>query len=268
MNNDRYNRVLGSLVGHAVGDALGATVEFMSQQEIAETHGVHREMIGGGWLDLEPGQVTDDTEMMLCLAESLVDRNGIVDLKDMAERLRAWYEDDPVDVGHTVRAGLHRYCRTGELERPSGDQQAGNGALMRVLPMLLAEVGLELVAEHCHLTHHNSVSDSCVRMYAYHVRSATYGRKVARYSGVSGTSGYVLDSLSVVLHCFSATDTFEDALVQCVNLGGDADTNGAILGGLAGALYGFNAMPERWIKALDRRTYARLERAAQFIATH
>ncbi len=266
---NKIDRVMGAMFGHAVGDALGATVEFMSYQEIMAVHGVHKDIIGGGWLDLEPGQVTDDTEMMLCLAESLANHNGIVDLKDMAERLRRWYEGDPVDVGHTVRAGLHRYCRTGELERPSGDQQAGNGALMRVLPMLLAGASPAEVAKHCHLTHHNVVSDACVLMYAAEVDDAMDGiRKLSGFSSINGTTGYVADTMSVVMCCMSTTNTFEAALVKCVNMGGDADTNGAILGGLAGAFYGYDAIPERWVKALDRGIYARLKRAAYFIAAH
>ena len=64
-------------------------------------------------------------------------------------------------------------------------------------------------------------------------------------------SGYVVDTMKAVLHCFTSTESFEEALIKCVNLGGDADTNAAILGGLAGAYYGYDAIPKRWVDRLD-----------------
>src|SRR5919109_311712 len=70
-------RALGAFLGLAVGDALGATVEFMTAGEILATHGVHREVVGGGWLRLAPGAVTDDTEMSLCAARAIVASQGL-----------------------------------------------------------------------------------------------------------------------------------------------------------------------------------------------
>ena len=61
-----------------------------------------------------------------------------------------------------------------------------------------------------------------------------------------------MDSFSAALHCICTTSSFEEALVKAVNLGGDADTIGAITGGLAGALYGYEAIPERWTKHLSK----------------
>ncbi len=70
------DRALGAYLGLAIGDALGATVEFMTPREIVAKHGVHRQMIGGGWLKLAPGQVTDDTTMSLALGKAILDANG------------------------------------------------------------------------------------------------------------------------------------------------------------------------------------------------
>ena len=67
-----YDRALGAYLGLAVGDALGATVEFMLPREIRYQYGVHRDIIGGGWLKLKAGRVTDDTEMSLALGRALM----------------------------------------------------------------------------------------------------------------------------------------------------------------------------------------------------
>jgi len=69
--NELVDRAKAAFVGLAVGDALGATVEFMTASEIAAKYGVFKEMTGGGWLRLKPGQVTDDTQMALCIARAV-----------------------------------------------------------------------------------------------------------------------------------------------------------------------------------------------------
>src|SRR5690606_39714 len=96
---DRYR---GVLLGKAVGDALGATVEFLSRDQIRATYGRHTEITGGGWLGLEPGEVTDDTQMALCIARSIVERGGFDD-QDIARRFVDWYHSNPPDIGNTTR---------------------------------------------------------------------------------------------------------------------------------------------------------------------
>jgi len=83
-----------------------------------------------------------------------------------------------------------------------------------------------------------------------------YRWRPEEYDGKSG--GYVVETLNTVLHCFFTTTSFEAALIKCVNLGGDADSTGAILGGLAGAFYGYDAVPERWKQALDSQVHDEL----------
>ena len=78
------DRALAAFLGFAIGDALGATVEFMTKREITAQYGIHRNIIGGGWLRLAPGRVTDDTEMALLLGRSLVRRGDL----DVARYLR------------------------------------------------------------------------------------------------------------------------------------------------------------------------------------
>ena len=104
-------RALGAYLGFAVGDALGATVEFMMPAEIQAAYGMHRDMVGGGWLKLRPGQVTDDTQMSLCIARS-IDAVGWSPV-DIAERFAAWLRSRPVDL-----RGCYRLSLTCWMPRP------------------------------------------------------------------------------------------------------------------------------------------------------
>ena len=107
------DRAVGTYLGMAVGDALGATVEFMLPREIQAQYGVHERIRGGGWLHLKPGQVTDDTGMALALGEAILASGGI-DIYAIAEAFNTWLRSKPVDVGHTVRRGISHFRCTGE----------------------------------------------------------------------------------------------------------------------------------------------------------
>lgn len=268
------NQYQGALVGLAIGDALGATVEFMKPEQIREQYGELRDIIGGGWLELNPGEVTDDTHMSLCVARSLV-VNHVYNPADMADRLLTWYRLYPKGTGKACRDGLERFARTGETVRPANEKTAGNGALMRILPIILyyaqqPDLLNSTLLHHAHLTHTSQVSDAACICYTElilkvlsgagfeELQSAVgdYKWQPNEYDGKSG--GYVVETLTTVLHCFFTTTSFEDALITCVNLGGDADSTGAILGGLAGAFYGYDALPERWKQALDKQVHDEL----------
>ena len=160
---DLENRARAAYLGFAIGDALGATVEFMTKGEIAAQYGVHREIVGGGWLKLQPGQVTDDTDMSLALGRSLIRNNGF-DARDACEEFAAWLKTGPADVGNTCRRGIRRYLTHGTVEGAFADGDAGNGAAMRVLPVALATFGQSetKVRAACraqaHVTHNNAAS--------------------------------------------------------------------------------------------------------------
>jgi ADP-ribosyl-[dinitrogen reductase] hydrolase len=267
-------RALGAFLGLAVGDALGATVEFMTRGEIAAIHGEHNRMIGGGWLKLAPGQVTDDTEMALALARSLV-RNGGLDLRDLCDEFAAWLKSKPVDVGATCRRGIRRYIVHGSMAGPFSEGDAGNGAAMRALPVALAAFGhpdaaAEWTLRQCHVTHNHPLSDdaSLALVAMAQALIAGEGRTAARriadglaakhrrlgfatYRGLS--SAYIVDTMNTVLHFYFGSESFADCLVRTVNVGGDADTTGALAGALAGAEHGVNAIPPQWLKRLDRK---------------
>ena len=266
------DRALGAYWGLAVGDALGATVEFLTKGEIATQYGVHQKIIGGGWLRLRPGQVTDDTEMSLRLGRSLL-RTGTLDPRDVCEEFADWLKTKPVDVGNTCRRGISRYVVKGTTETEFHEGDAGNGAAMRILPVALATLGDDAKLEawsaaQAHTTHNHPLSDDATLALARMVHTLLDGggvkgvREVAnaliakhrafRFEPYRGnSSAYVVDTVQTVLHCYFRTDSFRSCVVETVNLGGDADTTGAIAGMLAGATYGASAIPNAWTVKLD-----------------
>lgn len=285
------DRGVAAYSGLAIGDALGATVEFLTPNEIRHQIGVHAEITGGGWLRLKAGQVTDDTTMSLALGESILASGG-VDAKAAAEAFDAWMRAKPVDIGNTVRRNLISFRKTGHPEAAASEHDAGNGAAMRVLPVALACYGkaAELTVSACraqaHVTHHNALSDAACETLAFMVQDFLAGRDpievererafklVSDYPVFAydkkrreNPSGFVVDTMQAVLQSFFATETFEDCLIDIVNRGGDADTTGAIAGMLAGARYGTGSIPRRWLKAVDENISARCtEQAAALLA--
>ena len=269
-------RAEAAYLGLAIGDALGATVEFMTPREIAHQYGVHREIRGGGWLNLKSGQVTDDTTMALALGRAIIADGGEVKAMSCAFAFDAWMRGKPVDIGNTVRRNLISFRRSGNPEAPLSEHDAGNGAAMRVVPVALAssawsdaEVRAAVRAQ-SHVTHNNPVSDAACELIVMSVRDFlcgdplrhVYRRHIAptidrfpefayRRRRRENPSGWIVDTMQAVLQSLMDADGFEHCLVDVVNRGGDADTTGAIAGMLAGALYGIDAIPQRWLKALD-----------------
>ena len=271
---------LGAYLGLAVGDALGATVEFMSPEQISEVHGIHRRMIGGGWLNLPAGAVTDDTQMSLALGDALIAAGGF-DMQRVAESFARWLRNRPVDCGATCRRGIRRFMRDGSLASPPDPNGAGNGALMRNLPLVLACLGDDAAFERCtlaqcHFTHNHPESDaaalslghitaSLVRGEALHTALRWADRLVETYPVFAHVdyrgraSAYVVDTVRTVLWNFRSGHDFADTLIATVNRGDDADTTGALVGMLAGARFGWRAIPPVWLKRLDRRVRSAIE---------
>lgn len=281
---DVRDRARAAFLGLALGDALGATVEFMQPSEIRAQHGVHRELVGGGWLRLRPGAVTDDTAMSLCIAQA-VDAVGGWSVRAVADTFAAWLRSGPVDVGNTVRRGIRRYLVDGSLEAPPGDGDAGNGAAMRVLPVALLTLAdraaLErLSLEQARLTHHHPLSDAASTLVGQLLHLACLGLSIRRLRSAAEavaaveprfrfdaaprhSGGYVAETMQTVLHHLFATGSFEECLVGVVNHGGDADTTGAIAGAIAGAYYGLEGLPRRWLGRLDPRVAGEASRLSR-----
>ncbi|GMK41226.1 ADP-ribosylglycohydrolase [Paenibacillus sp. CCS19] len=269
-------RIRGGLYGVAVGDALGGTTEFMSRTGIQKTHGYLTEIIGGGVWGLEPGEVTDDTMMTLCVA------NGIMEQPDapmaaIGEHFLAWYRSDPKDIGNIIRRVFGRYdgdwMEAAFVAHMDLGQSAGNGALMRCLPVALAYDNLEemerVSRQQAKMTHYDERCAATCAMYnriAYRMLAEraelreTIAVEIAdteyadllqpgAHPGCEPT-GYVVDTLRWVLHLLLTSNSFEEVVQRAANEGGDSDTIGAIAGGLAGIHYGYTGIPQRYAERI------------------
>lgn len=285
---DVRQRARASLLGLAIGDALGATVEFMTASEIRAKHGVHRTLTGGGWLHLRPGEVTDDTQMSLCIARSIVAVG--FSAEDIAQRFVAWYRLRPPDIGNTCRRGIARFIAHGSVHGLPNEGDAGNGAVMRMAPIALAALAdaelLEAQAmDQAHITHHHPLSDAACILVGRLIQLALIGHAMHRlrrqadamvatfpsfrhtpYHGLS--TAYVVDTMQTVLHFLFTTSSFEECLIATVNQGGDADTTGAIVGAIAGAYYGMEAIPREWVRKLDPSVRAEIQTLADRLIDH
>lgn len=272
-------RAKGAFLGAAIGDALGATVEFMTPHEIRYKYGVHRKIIGGGWLNLKAGQVTDDTEMSLCIARAIVD-SGKWNLKAVADNFVEWLRSGPIDVGATCARNIRKYMHSGQLAAPFNEWDAGNGAAMRMAPVAIFTLGDEALLkkyalQQARLTHNHPLSDDGCLLIGRMIHAAVQGASKSGLEAIADEypcflwkgrkrqcSAYIVDTMAVVLRHLFSTDSFEKCLIGVVNEGGDADTAGAIAGMIAGALYGPRSIPRKWVKKLDQSVRREVENLA------
>lgn len=276
--NSLTDKAIAAYLGLALGDALGATVEFLTPREITVHYGIHDRIRGGGWLRLRPGQVTDDTTMSLALGRAILEA-GTIDPLPIARAFDTWMREKPVDIGNTVRRGIVRFRVTGEPLAEPGQYDAGNGAAMRVLPVALATLRRPEaeVRAACRtqawVTHNNPLSDAACECLGLMLQDAIKGADKAQLlrerveplvnahpafafndQRRDHPGGYIVDTLQAVFQSLFETETLRDCLINVVNRGGDADTTGAIAGMLAGALYGTAALPRQWLKVLEAAT--------------
>lgn len=288
-------RIAGALYGVAIGDALGAPLEFMSKEEITRKHGRVTEMIGGGWLNVEPGEITDDTQMTLAVAEGIIE-NPDDPIKGIGARFIEWVKSSPKDIGGTcnmsIRGAITRspqgtpgeeiwFEASKHTSEMNGGRSGGNGALMRTVYPGLYYKGLLMSVDTAgaiaQMTHWDDKSTEACYLYTEMIHSITEAGydigawwnvdrvitgseySLTRIKNINPT-GYVVDSFQCAIHSLTTTKTFEEAIIEAANLGGDADTIAAITGGLAGAIYGYDEIPQRWIEALTPETRAQLDR--------
>ena len=283
---DYSDRLRGIAVGAVVGDALGMPLEFQRPRPVYD---LLTEMIDGA---LPAGTFTDDTEMALALAQSLLHRCPL-DMDDLAERFTAWYRGGPSDIGiHTsqvlskINAGTH-WSKAAVEAQQADPRSSSNGSLMRCWPVTLAHwkdpVHLASDARaQSEMTHtHPDCVGACVLVNlilqqlvhrpedmppdaALRDALASALEQVpldqdfrlainlapVRPRNELPNTGWVRHTLESAIWAVLTTRSFEEALVQAVNLGNDADTTGTVAGALAGALYGLGGFPARWKSAL------------------
>lgn len=273
----------GALLGLATGDAIGTTVEFKARGSFAPL----TDMVGGGPFRLQAGMWTDDTSMALCLATSLLEKNGF-DAEDQMQRYNRWRVEGYMssngrcfDIGNTVSEALSQYITTRQpFSGPTNPFSAGNGSLMRLAPIAIyfsphVESLIEFAAQSSRTTHG---AKECLDACAYFATllhcafTATdkakvlscilYPTKTKKIQAIQTQSylnktrdqikgsGYVVDCLEAALWCFAQTDNFSDAVLMAANLGDDADTTAAVCGQIAGAFYGVEAIPLHWCEKI------------------
>lgn len=282
---DTRERFQGCLLGLAVGDAIGTTVEFRRRGSFSPV----TDMVGGGPFNLQPGQWTDDTSMALCLATSLVEM-GKFDAIDQMNRYCQWYTTGYLsstgrcfDIGNTVHHALSHYTISGNPFSGSTEpRSAGNGCLMRLAPIPMfyfpdRDHSIHFAGESSRTTHGAAECIDASRLLSAILLRALSGasktailfadndlemitsptiRAIAQgdYQHKSSHeiigSGYVVQSLEAALWCFLTTDTYKDAILTATNLGDDADTTAAICGQVAGAYYGRSNIPKHWLDQL------------------
>lgn len=276
MTGKDINKQLGMLLGLHCGDSLGAPMEFCHKNPSLS----HTEMIAGSRIPWRPGQATDDTEMALMVLKSISLQE--LDVERLRRLMINWFLSEPMDVGDIVRAAIERMAegrQYGGLNIPNGE---GNGSLMRVAPLALLEVSEDQLGTICRqqtiLTHGNpscqiadfvlvrllraalagASRDDLYRLllndlFRYNLSSEAITMSAERRWSDLPNSGWIVNSLSVLAWTLKHAREFEEAVIKAVNLGGDADTNGAIVGSVWGALKGENAIPEKWLSKIELR---------------
>ena len=309
-----HSRISGAFLGLAVGDALGAPLEFLSPAVAKQRFGTLTEMVGNStWA---PGEWTDDTAMALGVARGILAGADSGDEIEVTGAEFLEWAPTAKDVGTTISAALRGFGSYEDWFEASRNtpqalrgEAAGNGSLMRILPVALAfsnrEEMLRHSALHSAMTHFDPQAEVCCALYCLWVARLLDGQGKcaawydalsdaqklkqfdprtpgpkplptkfwARMSNVesltlcqlqpSGYAGYVVDCLEAAVNCVLSFDSFEETLVTIVNLAGEADTMGAIAGGAAGAIYGVEDIPQRWVEPLYQRE--ELEKTARHL---
>src|SRR5208337_4472086 len=253
--SQRSDQIAGCLVGLAVGDALGAPLEFLSRREVRKRYpeGL-RDMIDSRlW---KKGEYTDDTQMALLIAESILQSKGFL-ASDLAQRFQTWARTAK-DVGIQTRAvvNMARYVRdpegcSSQYYAAHPDSSAGNGALMRCAPVALFCLNsldqlVEVSRSSACVTHHDpKAQSSCVILNAWIQAAICRGVRDGRAEAIAllseterpiwhrlaqietykeddiMSSGYTVHTLEAAIWSFLTTGSYEEAVVRAANLGDD-----------------------------------------------
>lgn len=262
------DRFLGSLIGLATGDALGAPVEFKKRGEFPFV----TMMAAGGPFDLKKGQWTDDTSLALCLGKSLIEKKGF-DPYDQAQKYLSWFREGYMsctgncfDIGNTTKATLITFEETKEVYTGDVNLKASNGSLMRLAPVALFFHGnMEKVKEFSRLsskvTHMpQECVETCGELGEY-IEGALNGlskKEIFKNSKIDFSKTYeelngeglAITCLEAAMWCFYHTENFNDAIIKAVNIGDDTDTTAAVCGQVAGAYYGISGIKKEFLDDL------------------
>lgn len=294
MKKELLEKYQGSLIGLAIGDALGVPAEFKMVGDFEPVS----DFRDSDWFDLPAGHWSDDTAMTLCLANSLIEKKSF-DPVDQIEKYKKWLETGycsstgkAIGVGQTILRALLTY-RSGDdpYKAIISRHSDGNGSLMRLAPIPLyfrddPEYGIHCAELSSRITHGSVLCADACKYYTGLIIGALNGvskkellsdlycpipdywknnRLTEEIENISlGSfkhnnppfiqgSGYVVKSLEASLWAFYNSDSFEEGVLKAINLGDDADTTGAIYGQLAGAYYGIDRIPQKWIDGVAKK---------------
>ena len=291
VNRTHRHRIVGAMIAAACADALGAPFEFgpagaYSAEFPKPVLGGIGEMTGGGGFGWARGEFTDDTQMAVVLAHRLIADNGL----DPAEVFADWqaWATTAADVGITTRAALNgpdAATAAADAHRTQlGGRSAGNGAVMRVLPLAIAMSGyrgddataltIELARRQSALTHHDPAAGWGAAVYTELVRRVLLGADpwdelpsvidliddpdIAELyrdlldpqwtpeAAHAPSNGTAWGCLAQAIWAVRTHNTIDTAIIGAIDLGGDTDTVACVAGGLVGAMYGIQAVPSRW----------------------
>lgn len=282
----RSDRAAGCLAGQFCGDAFGAQFEFKSSYSINQLVGPGYRIMGESYTwPTVPGQITDDSEMAVALADSIIEA-GEYQKENALEHYKKWYYSKPFDIGMTTFRALGGYS-------PLSETSQANGALMRVSPLAVYHTGrvknvdapdlMDLYEDSLSdagLTHPNSICSAANKVFVEAAalailgfdRESIYGRicRTAKSTGddiltdwlinakerkpedIAGKSGWVILSLHNAVYRLMHSETPEQAICETAYMGGDTDTNCAIAGALAGAYFGYDSFPSDWIITINK----------------
>jgi len=254
----------GMMIGLAIGDALGAPLEFLDAREPEDYITKYHK---GGFHDVDIGEWTDDTAMTLAMCKAILDKGGF-DPNAIMDNFVAWYRDgefiprgECFDIGTTTVRALERYIQhpTSPYKGDTSPKSAGNGALMRTAAVVLAAMNrqelIQLATQQTLLTH---AAPICVQYGTMLAEELYYGGPLDKYQKFRHSldiprkevmsGGYVVETYMAAMWAFQTTDTFEDCVIKAVNRGHDSDTVGAVAGMIAGTYYGYCGIPHEFRK--------------------
>lgn len=252
----------GMFIGTAIGDALGAPLEFIPTEKVPFT----TEMIGGGVHNVDPGETTDDTAMMVCIADAYIKHKRVSPIAIM-RNFKRWKDngefgtrDYCFDIGNTTADAIDVADDSHPYGASGSDMSSGNGSIMRTAPTIIANhnnlgkcIGHSVAV--ALLTHGSADTIDFMSAFAHEMYE---GKMLPQYAMLRQWTtnrpdkggGSIMYAYNTAWRCVSRYSHFEDAVTSAVNLGYDADTVGAVTGMIAGRICGYSNIPQRWLEQL------------------
>lgn len=287
MTLSREDRIVGCLLGGALGDALGACFEGS---------------VAAGDRQYSANLcVTDDTQLTIATCESIVEARAVTP-ESVASHFVCWFRERRITgMGASTLKAFTELDAGGHwaLVGATGERAAGNGAAMRIAPLAFfldpdIDSQRQTIRDICRITHrndeayigalallrtirhvvhggrlseqflralHDSLPDSRVRDRL----AAASDLSIAEYGSCFGSTGYVVDSVPLAILAATKAVSFSDTVHELVQLGGDTDSIASMFGQVFGAAHGCRALPQEALNQIDavelvRKTAANLSR--------